>query len=161
MTRKAVRRLRVVIDINVAFTGFSSASLESPPRDIIHAWLHAGLLDLIVSPKWLEEAENVFGRPRLQRWVNGRGPEWIRVLRVGGTHVADPSATPWHVPGDPDDDYLIALAVAADAIFVTGDKQIPDVQPRPPIAVMTAREFVNTLDALLARAAEGDAAAWS
>lgn len=47
MTRKAVRRLCVVIDINVAFTGFSSASPQSPPREIIQAWLHAGLLDLI------------------------------------------------------------------------------------------------------------------
>lgn len=145
-------RLRAVLDVNVALSGLI-ATRGSSARTILEAWLYADAVEVVVSPLWLAEAADVFERDRLQRYVKGRAREWLAVIDNRAAHATDPEDRPWSVPGDPDDDYLIALAASVDAVLVTGDKAIPDAEPPPPIAIVTPREFVNMLDDMIDRLA--------
>jgi uncharacterized protein len=136
-----------VADVNVLFSGFVSKA-GSPPQQIIEMWM-GGIIDLVVSPKLLEEAGEVFERPSLQRWVQARGAAWIALLTQLGRHHEDPVDDRWTIRLDPDDEYLVALAVAANAVLVTGDKDLPMVEPTPPIRIVNARTFVSMVDAWL------------
>jgi len=91
----------------------------------------------------------VFERPSLQRWVQARGVAWIALLTQLGLHHEDPVDDRWSIRPDPDDEYLVALAVAANAVLVTGDKDLPMVEPTPPIRIVNARTFVSMVDAWL------------
>jgi predicted nucleic acid-binding protein len=73
---------------------------------------------------------------------------WLHERAVGGQIVRGeiPSYTE-----DPDDDYLVALALSSGADFlVSGDRHVLDVveisEPdRPTLRVLTPREFLNEL----------------
>lgn len=56
----------------------------------------------------------------------------------------DPSHAPV-VTEDPGDDYLVALAVAANAeVLVSGDSHLTELTD-PPVPVLTPREFLERL----------------
>lgn len=61
--------------------------------------------------------------------------------------VDDPPPTR-HVPSDPDDDYLIALALAARAhAIVTGDTALLTLELDNP-RILTPRDFLTALDSI-------------
>jgi len=67
-----------------------------------------------------------------------------RALRRRGLG-SDPEAQPGATP-DPDDDYLVALAQAADAdCIVSGDMHLTQLSDSRP-TVLTPREFLRSLD---------------
>jgi predicted nucleic acid-binding protein len=70
---------------------------------------------------------------------------YVEALAGGAVLIRDPDEVP-AVTADPDDDYLIALAVAvaADAI-VSGDKHLTDLDD-PPVSVLTPRELLDRLE---------------
>ena len=47
-------------------------------------------------------------------------------------------------PGDPGDDYLLALAAGAHALFITGDGRLLELADRAPIH--TPAELVDLID---------------
>jgi uncharacterized protein len=134
--------LRVVLDPGVLVSAVLSRS--GTPARIIDAW-RDGEFDLIVSPRLLDELEDVLLRPRFGEYAT---PEEVRTyvdgLAVEGV-AFDDHGNPPRVTRDPDDDYLFALAVAADADFlVSGDKDVTSA-PDPPCAVLTPRAFLEQL----------------
>lgn len=107
---------RVVLDTNVlvaAVYGPGSAS-----RRLVEACL-AGELTAVLSPALRREYDFILpraarGRPYLER---------VQTL-LGGAEVVEPAQTPRVVPDDPDDDKLVAAALAAGAVLVTNDAHL-------------------------------------
>jgi predicted nucleic acid-binding protein len=89
----------------------------------------------------------VLARPKLRRWISPAvAREFVDGLADDALVVDDPPAAPGVSP-DPDDDYLVALARAANADYlVSGDRHVLELEdPDPP--VLTPRQFLDLLDA--------------
>lgn len=122
----------------------AAVSAVGPPREIVTAWVD-GRFELVASLALLEELRDVLDRPRFRRWVSAAtAAEFIGGLAEDALIVDDPPAQPGLTP-DPDDDYLVALARAADAdCLVSGDRHLLDLaDPDPP--VLAPRQFLDLL----------------
>jgi putative PIN family toxin of toxin-antitoxin system len=107
---------RVVLDTNVLVAAaYNSASAS---RRVVEACLD-GELAAVLSPALRREYEFI-----LARAARGR-PYLERVHRlVNGAQVVEPAQTPRVVAGDPEDDKLVSVALAAGAILVTNDAHL-------------------------------------
>jgi uncharacterized protein len=133
---------RVVCDVGVVISGLLSA--EGPPGRLLDRW-RDGVFDLVVPPLWLAELARVLERPKISRYLEpGDAEEFLAAIRLQAELVDDPQAQPG-LTRDPGDDYLVALARAADADFlISGDAHLtglPDAEP----PVLTPREFDELL----------------
>ncbi len=136
--------MRVVLDANVLVSAAISAA--GPPREIVSAWVDERF-ELVASPALLEELSDVLDRPRFRRWVSiATAAEFIAGIGEDALIVDDPPAQP-ALTADPDDDYLIALARAANGDYVvSGDRHLLELaDPDPP--VLTPRQFLDLLGA--------------
>lgn len=100
----------------------------------------------MVSPNLLRELGQVLARDKFRRYVSlDEAEQYVRMVRRGAIVVGDPAEVPPVTP-DPKDDYLVALARAADARFlVSGDPHLSElVDPTPP--VLTPRAFLDRLE---------------
>jgi putative PIN family toxin of toxin-antitoxin system len=134
--------LRVVVDVNVLVSAVMR--LSSVPGSVVSMW-RAGYFELLVSPQLLAELREVLGRAHLTRYVtSSEADELLSVLEQNATWVEDPPVTERVVPGDPDDDYLVALARAGRAhVIVTGDADLLDAGLDPPAC--SPRDFLTRL----------------
>ena len=84
---------------------------------------------LVASPQLIAELEGVLARPKFRRWTQGdRASAYAAGLAAIAEMHADPERPP-AVTADPKDDYLVALALAADADLLTsGDRHLLDAQ---------------------------------
>ncbi len=136
--------MRVVFDTNV----FVSALVGGgPPWELLERWTRSDAFELIVSPMLLEELSDVLRRDKFRRWFTLEDAEiLISRLRSEATEVKDPD-TAEPVTADPDDDYLVALAIAAEADgIVSGDSDftaMPNARP----TVYTPTDFLGALKA--------------
>lgn len=133
--------LRVVLDVNVLVS--AAMRLSSIPGSVVSSW-RAGYFELVVSPKLLAELRDVLGRGHLARYVTSAdAEEFLSVLERNATIVDDTPAERL-VPGDPDDDYLVALARAGRAhVIVTGDAGLLEADIEPPS--YSPRDFLARL----------------
>lgn len=133
---------RVVLDANVYVSALLAPT--GSPAQILESWA-AGRFDVIVSPLLLAELERVLGRQKFRRSIPVvQVDALLSALAEEGVAAVDHEAQPGATP-DPGDDYLVALARAADAdCIVSGDSHLTELSdPRPP--VLTPREFLNSL----------------
>jgi putative PIN family toxin of toxin-antitoxin system len=104
--------LRVVIDVNV----FVSALLRrgSVPARVLQAW-EGGLYELVASAVLLDELAPVLRREHIARRIApDAASDLLALIRSDAVLVVDPPPAR-HVPSDPDDDYLVTLALTAGA----------------------------------------------
>ena len=134
--------LRVVFDPGVLVSALISR--VGTPAALLREWLD-GAFDLLVSPKVLAELEDVLLRPKFRRHFTIReASAFIALLRERAIEVADPDYVE-PLTQDPADDYLVALARAAEAdLLVSGDKHLTDLAD-PPVRVMTPRDLLARL----------------
>lgn len=100
---------------------------------------------MVVSPRLLAELTGVLLRDRFRRYViAAEVRELVADLAAVATVIRDPP-DPVAITRDPNDDYLVALAVAAQAdALVSGDRDLTDPQD-PPVPVLTPRTFLDRL----------------
>lgn len=133
--------MRVVLDTNI----FVSALITkgTPPDLLYRAWLRDEV-ELVTSVAQLEEVATVLARPRLRRYIDAEeAAQMIAAVQLRAT-VMD------HVPvakrsRDPDDDRILAVAVAGAAeLVVSGDRKdmlsLGDVEGIP---IRTARDALE------------------
>ena len=139
--------MRFVLDTNLLVSGVIASG---SPRRLIEG-AKAGEFELCSSEALLAELLDVLSREKFAQRLAQAGltPQGIvddlRRLAV----MVSPTAVPRVVPTDPDDDEVIAAAVAGRVDFIaSGDKR--DLLPmgsHQGIAIVTAREAVERLEA--------------
>jgi len=137
--------LRVVVDVNVLVSALLKA--DGPPADVVRRW-EGGDFEVVASPRLMDELETVTSRPHpVNRLVPLAVEELLTVLDTNAM-IVDDVPTERLVPGDPKDDYLVALARAADAhVIVTGDAHLLDLEDlRPP--AMEPQAFLELVERL-------------
>jgi len=130
--------LVAILDINVLVSSFLST--KGPPAEIVDEW-QEGAFDLVVSPLLLDELERAVIKDRIAGRVDPRDVTALReALLRDAVHIGDPPPGQY-VPADPDDDYLVALAFAAEAdVIGTGDKDLLELGLERP-RIVAPREF--------------------
>jgi putative PIN family toxin of toxin-antitoxin system len=104
---------RVVLDTNVLVA--AAYNPDSASRRVVEACL-GGELTAVLSPALRREYEFILARA-------ARGRPYLERLQrlLEGAEAVDPARTPRVVEKDPDDDKLVAVALAAGAVLVTND----------------------------------------
>jgi putative PIN family toxin of toxin-antitoxin system len=115
--------VRAVVDTNVLLSGLL---WRGPPHMVMES-IRAGRLTLISSPGLIAEFTEVLDRPKFQAILARSGAatdhllEEIRQL----AELIDPPPLTAPVCRDPDDDAVLALALAAQAdVIVSGDADL-------------------------------------
>jgi putative PIN family toxin of toxin-antitoxin system len=138
--------MRVVLDTNVIVSSFL-APLGAPAR-LVAVW-RTGAFELIISSALLAELTHTLNYPRLQR-RHGFTPERVTAevlaLRDIAT-VIEPEDVPAVVQADPDDDHVVAAAVAGGADYiVTGDPDLLALRQHRGVRILTPRMFLHLLE---------------
>lgn len=133
--------IRAVLDTNVWISGLLSAS--GAPAELIERF-EDGTFDAVVCPSLLAELSEVVTRP----WFRGRlSPDdahrFVQHIRAIALEFPDQQLQD-RLCRDPDDDYLIGLALAADAILVSGDRDLLTLAD-PPMPILAPRAFLDAL----------------
>jgi putative PIN family toxin of toxin-antitoxin system len=132
--------MRLVIDTNILISALLAAT--SLPAQLVVLW-RAGRFDLLTTAEQLDELRRVTRYPKLRERlapsIAGRLVNDLRALAI--TLDKLPIVA---VSGDPDDNYLLALAAAGAADFlVTGDKRdLLGLGVYEGTKIITARDFL-------------------
>jgi putative PIN family toxin of toxin-antitoxin system len=136
----------VVVDASVLVSAFLFPA--SVPGRIVQAALQGRFVPHL-SPLLLDETRYALLSTRL-RGIYGYTDEaalaWCMELAQIGRLVAAPLPEIGPVCRDPNDDHVIATAVAVNAeIIVTGDKDLLALSQYQSIRILTARDFLTEL----------------
>jgi putative PIN family toxin of toxin-antitoxin system len=129
--------VRAVVDVNVLVSAVLSA--KGPSAEILRA-SRDGQFELITSETLLTEITRALAYPRIRKRIPAeQASAYINWLRGHGTLADDPVGSPPVVSRDPDDDYLLALAIDQRAYLVTGDQDLLVLNAQLPI--LTPAQF--------------------
>ena len=133
--------MRAVVDVNVLISGVLSAKGAS--AEILRA-SRDGLFELVISERLLAELNRALSYPKLRKRIP---PEKAAVfanwVRDHGILAEDPARPPSVSSRDPDDDYLLALAISRRAYLVTGDQDLLVLSDDLPI--LSPAQFASKL----------------
>lgn len=138
--------MRVVLDTNVLLA--APISPYTPPDTIYRAWRDRRF-ELVTSAKQLEELRRVNRYPKLRRILPPHRAGAM-VNNMQGAVVLErlPDPSQGVELSDPDDAFLLATAIAGDAVWlVTGDRRTGLLQLGRVggAAIVTPREFVREI----------------
>jgi putative PIN family toxin of toxin-antitoxin system len=119
----------VVIDPNV----WVSAVINpyGTPARVVGA-VADGAITAVVTQHLLDELAAVLIRPKFRRWISVADAIAFVESLGGHADLRDDPGPPNTGVRDPNDDYLVALAEAADAMIVTGDNDLLAAEIEPP-----------------------------
>jgi uncharacterized protein len=138
--------VRLVLDTNTALSGLLWP--EGPPSRLIDA-AEAQRVELASSTALLAELQGVLTRPKFAAQLAKRG---LSVADVFDGYAAlvtciTPTATPG-VSRDPDDDHVLACALAARAdLIVSGDNDLLVLERFEGIAIVNAAQALGIIEA--------------
>lgn len=134
----------LVIDTNVLLSGMlwrgSPHALMGKVRD--------GAADLVLSPALIEELADVLARPKFAAILahTSRTPERILAELRALVDIVAASALPHPICRDPDDDAVLACALAARAdLIVSGDDDLRSLATFEGIPIISAAEALERL----------------
>jgi hypothetical protein len=133
--------VRAVVDVNVLISGALSAKGFS--AEILRA-SRDGQFELVVSEMLLAELKRTLAYPKLRKRIPvEKAAAFIDWVRDHGNLADDPASPPPVASRDPDDDYLLALAIDRRAYLVTGDQDLLVLSADLPI--LTPAQFATKL----------------
>ena len=148
MSVSARRPLRLVLDTNVVVAG---VLWNGPPRRLIEAAIEGEAVELFSSANLLDELAHTLGYAKFTARIESFGTSIAALLAqyTALVSLVAPVSVPRIVINDADDDHVIAAAVAARAeLIITGDrKHLLPIGNHQGIAIVTAREVLDRLDA--------------
>lgn len=123
--------MKAVLDPNVLVS--AAISRSGAPAALIRRW-RAGDFELVVSEDLLDELERVLGYPKLRPYIDEADAAAVVVsLRAEAVLAEQPDQPAQLRSRDPDDDYLIALAVPTGSALVSGDRDLLELPGELPI----------------------------
>jgi putative PIN family toxin of toxin-antitoxin system len=136
--------VRGVSDTNIVVSGLL---WHGPPREVLDA-SRAGKLTLFSTAALLAELQDVLVRPKFAERLRGAGvtaDELVLGYAALAT-VVQPAAIEPVITDDPDDDAVLACAVAAAAeVVVSGDPHLLRLKKYQEIRILTAVELLAEL----------------
>ncbi len=139
--------MRIVLDTNVVM---SALLWRGNPYRLVEAIRQRADIQLYTSAVLLEELADVLARPSATKRLALIGKTVRDVLAdyVEAIVLIEPVEVPRVVPGDPDDDHVIAAAVAARVdLIVSGDADLLSMGSHKGIAIISAAAAVETVEA--------------
>ncbi len=123
--------MQIILDDNVIISAMISK--EGSPAKIMREWLR-GSFEIIISQKLLEELGRVLTYPKLQKYTTQSDIDnIINLLSEEGVSIEDAELPSEIFSKDPDDNYLIALALRTKSMIVTGDLDLLSLSNKIPI----------------------------
>ena len=112
--------VQILLDTNIIVSGLISGN--GPPRQLLWGWQQEKFV-LVTSFEQIAELARVVGYGRLRQRIDPRiATRTIKTMSVVG-HVV-PDARPVNYSPDPDDNIILATAIAGGAdLIVSGDKR--------------------------------------
>ena len=138
--------MRVVLDTNVLLSGLL---WHGPPHTLIERF-REGTLFLVSSPALLAELAEVIARPQFAAILarSNTSPEHSLAELRALAEVIEPAPLAMPVCRNPDDDAVLALAIAARAdLIVSGDRDLLDLQRFQDISIVTPAEALRRTEA--------------
>ena len=133
--------MRAVADVNVLISGVLSAKGSS--AEILRA-SRDGQIELVVSEMLLTELKRTLAYPKLRKRIPPeKAAAFVNWIRDHASVAEDPTDLPPVSSRDPDDDYLLALAINRRAYLVTGDQDLLVLSSDLPI--LTPAQFAAKL----------------
>jgi putative PIN family toxin of toxin-antitoxin system len=133
--------VRAVVDVNVLISGVLSAKGSS--AEILRA-SRDGQFELVVSELLLAELTRTLAYHKLRKRIPPeKAAAFASWLRDHGTLAQDPASPPPVRSRDPDDDYLLALAIDRRAYLITGDQDL--LVLRDDLPILTPAQFATKL----------------
>ena len=129
--------MRAVLDVNVLVSAVLSPRWS--PSRLFVAW-QSGAFELVVSPALLlAELARAMAYPKLACLVPpANAAAFVAWIARSAVLAPDPEASPQIRSADPNDDYLVALAMAERAVLVSGDGHLPVLADRLPVRTPAA-----------------------
>lgn len=138
-------RKRAVLDSSTLVSAF--VTLKGTSGQLLSA-ARRGAFDLYLSAEILRETAAVLGRPKIaERYRRGAGAADEFCIGLAASAFLVPYVPKIRaVPDDPDDDMIVATAVAAGARYlVTGDRHLLSLGQYQDIRIVTPRQFLDLL----------------
>lgn len=146
MSDSVQQPLQLVLDTNVVVAGLL---WRGPPRRLIELAVEGDALELFSSPVLIDELARTLAYPKFAARILdfSTSIEEPVAQYMALVSLVVPATVPRVVAEDPDDDHVIAAAVAPRAeLIVTGDrKHLLPIGSHHGIAIVTAREVVDRL----------------
>ena len=136
--------MRIVIDTNVLISGLL---WRGAPHALVEL-VRDGTLTMIVSPALLGELAEVVTRAKFQPILerSATTPDQILAEIRRLAELIDPPPLPAPVCRDPDDDDVLALAIAAQAdLIVSGDDDLLTLGQHAAIPILNPRAAMDRL----------------
>ncbi|MBS0613519.1 MAG: putative toxin-antitoxin system toxin component, PIN family [Proteobacteria bacterium] len=137
--------MRIVLDTNFAF---SALLWRGAMHELLTHLRSHPTAQLFSSPVLLEELTGVLTRPTATRQlaVIGKTARDVLADYLTIVELVEPQPLPAPVSRDPDDDHVLACALAANAaLIVTGDRDLLDLGSFRQIRILTAQEALAAL----------------
>lgn len=133
--------MRAVVDDNVLISAVLSAKGSS--AEVLRA-TRDGQFELVVSEMLLTELERTLTYPKLRKHIpSEKAAAYVNWVREHGTITEDPAGVPPLGSRDPNDDYLLAIAIDRRAYLVTGGQDLLVLGDDFP--VVTPKQFLAKL----------------
>jgi putative PIN family toxin of toxin-antitoxin system len=148
--------VKAVFDTNLLVSAFLSRENPGGASNELLRFVTTGAVELYLSVEIIDEAiEVLMDSPRLPPrygYTAEQVGQYRADLMTLATIVDDPTPTPGAVPRDPDDDKIIACAVAAGAEYlVSRDHDLLSIGSHAGVTIIPPEDFLRVVRSSLPR----------